>query len=67
MTRTFETEIEAKNFARRKLDEGLTVFAGTINPYLPRQVIPSGSIAHWLESAEESQSAKLDNAQAREK
>jgi hypothetical protein len=26
--------------ARAKLDEGLAVFAGTINPHLPRQLIP---------------------------
>jgi hypothetical protein len=58
--------MEAKNFARSKLDEGLTVFAGTINPYLPRQVIPSGSIAHWLEGAQEPESAKPDDAQAKE-
>ena len=32
MTRTFETVTEAKNFAQTKLDEGLTVFAGTLNP-----------------------------------
>jgi hypothetical protein len=67
LTRTFETEMEPKNFARRKSDEGLTVFAGTINPYLPRQVIPSGSIAHWLQGLQESEGAKLDDAQAKEK
>ena len=66
LTKTFETEMEAKHFASTKLDEGLTVFAGTINPYLPRQVIPSGSIAHWLEVVQESDSAKLDDAQAKE-
>lgn len=37
MTRTFETVTEAKNFAQTKLDEGLTAFAGTLNPHLPRQ------------------------------
>ena len=29
------TEAEAKIFARSKLKEGLTVFAGTINPHIP--------------------------------
>ena len=67
LTKTFETEMEAKHFASRKLDEGLTVFAGTINPYLPRRVIPSGSIAHWLEDAQESESAELDDAQRKKK
>ncbi|MCC8944041.1 MULTISPECIES: hypothetical protein [unclassified Bradyrhizobium] len=47
-TRTFATESEAKAFARSKLDEGLVVFAGTINPHLPRQLIPSQNIADWL-------------------
>lgn len=44
--------MEAKDFAQRKLDEGLTVFAGTINPHLPRQVIPSGNIPCWLKGQE---------------
>jgi hypothetical protein len=47
-TKSFETEAEAKNFARDRLNEGLVVFAGTLNPYLPRQVIPSHSIAAWV-------------------
>jgi hypothetical protein len=47
-TRTFATEAEAKVFARAKLDEGLAVFAGTINPRVPRQLIPSARIQAWL-------------------
>jgi hypothetical protein len=47
-TRTFATEAEAKLFARAKLDEGLVVFAGTINPHLPRRLIPSNDIHVWL-------------------
>lgn len=47
-TMTFATEAEARQFARARLDEGLTVFAGTINPHLPRQLIPAESIIHWL-------------------
>ena len=35
--RTFVTEAEAKAFARSKLDEGLTVYAGTINPHTPKR------------------------------
>ena len=49
-TRTFTTETEAKSFAREKLNEGLVVFAGTINPQLPRQLIPSGRISEWVEN-----------------
>jgi hypothetical protein len=50
-TKTFATEAEAKNFAREKFNEGLVVFAGTINPQLPRQLVPSGRIPDWLETA----------------
>jgi hypothetical protein len=52
MSTTFETETEAKNFARAKVQEGLIVFAGTVNPHLPRRVILSQDIAAWV--AEES-------------
>jgi hypothetical protein len=47
-TRTFETEEEAKDFARARFDEGLIVHAGTINPHLPRRTIPSSDIPSWL-------------------
>ena len=47
-THTFATEAEAKMFAQKKLEEGLIVFAGTINPYSPRRVILSHDIAGWL-------------------
>lgn len=47
-TTTFATEPEAKAFARARLDEGLAVFAGTINPHLPKQHIPSSRIHLWL-------------------
>jgi hypothetical protein len=47
-TRTFLTEAEAKAFARSKLDEGLTVYAGTINPHTPKQLVPSSHIYTWI-------------------
>jgi hypothetical protein len=50
LTRTFETEAEAKDFARTKFDGGLIVTAGTINPHLPRRAIPSEEIPAWIES-----------------
>ena len=50
LTKTFETEAEAKDFARTKFDGGLIVTAGTINPHLPRRAIPSQEIPAWLES-----------------
>jgi hypothetical protein len=52
-TKTFETEAEAKEFARMKFYDGLIVTAGTINPHLPRQAIASGSISSWLEHTQE--------------
>jgi len=47
-TRTFATEAEAKTFAQTKLEEGLVVFAGTINPHSPKRLILSRDIAGWL-------------------
>ena len=47
-TVTFATEFEARQFARAKVEEGLTVFAGTINPHLPRQLIPAERIMFWI-------------------
>jgi hypothetical protein len=29
----------------------LVVFAGTLNPHVPKRLIPSGSIPLWLEDA----------------
>ena len=52
-TQTFETETEAKDFARAKFAEGLVVTAGTIIPHLPRRAIASGSIPSWLEEGRE--------------
>ena len=52
-TSTFETEAEAKNFARAKLREGLIVFAGTINPHVPRQLVSSHDIAAWVAEEQE--------------
>jgi hypothetical protein len=53
-TRTFASEQEAKLFARARLDEGLAVFAGTINPHLPKRVIPASGIQAWLADQQES-------------
>jgi hypothetical protein len=53
VTKTFETETEAKNFARARFHEGLVVFAGTINPYVPKQLIPSNNMPQWLEGPRE--------------
>jgi hypothetical protein len=60
-TKTFETEAEAKDFARAKFNEGLIVYAGTIIPHKPRRTIPSGDIPAWLDAEREQQ--RRDDAQ----
>ena len=50
-TRTFGTEAEAKIFARSRLDEGLVVYAGTINPHTPKRLVPSSQVDSWLAGA----------------
>ncbi|MHC2333413.1 hypothetical protein ACVIW0_002702 [Bradyrhizobium sp. USDA 4454] len=60
LTRTFETETEAKLFAKEKLDQGLVVTAGTLNPHTPRQVVPSIAISVWL-GEESDQTAEGSN------
>ena len=52
-TRTFATEVEAKLFARSKFSQGLVVFAGTLNPFHPKRVVPSTCIQIWLAEDEE--------------
>ena len=47
-TRIFGTEAEAKGFARDKLEEGLVVFAGTINPHTPKRLILFNDVSDWL-------------------
>jgi hypothetical protein len=66
LTTTFETEAEAKDFARTKFHSGLIVTAGTVNPHLPKRAIPSTEIPVWLESnpIQESQDQKGTNGPA---
>jgi hypothetical protein len=62
-TMTFDTEAEAKNFARTKFHDGLIVYAGTINPFSPKQVISSKEMPHWLdETPEQSPANRHDGA-----
>src|SRR3954468_16521663 len=44
----FFTEAEAKAFARDRYNQGLIVSAGTLNPYLPREIISSAVIHEWI-------------------
>jgi hypothetical protein len=67
LTKTFDTETEAKNFARIKCEEGLVVTAGTVIPHLPRRTIVSIDIHAWLDHASDDESADDGNpAQADE-
>ena len=49
-SKRFKTEIEAKQFAREKLNEGLVVIAGTINPHSPKRLITPSNLEDWLDS-----------------
>ena len=62
LTKTFETEAEARDFARAKFDGGLIVTAGTINPHLPRRAIPSEEIPAWLETGQPPESKDGEDA-----
>jgi hypothetical protein len=63
LTRTFETEAEAREFARKKFEGGLIVTAGTINPHVPRRAIPSASIPAWLEFGQNPEPADREGAE----
>jgi hypothetical protein len=59
----FDTEMDAKVFARARFDEGLVVFAGTVGPCQPKRLVPSNSILSWLEGAQEQDTARPEGAQ----
>jgi hypothetical protein len=49
-TKTFKSEIEAKEFAHARSKAGdKSLIAGTINPATPKRVIPSASVPDWLD------------------
>ena len=62
LSKTFDTEAEARDFARTKFDAGLIVTAGTINPHLPRRAIPSEEIPVWLQSDQAQEPADKEDA-----
>jgi len=62
LTKTFETEADAREFARTKFDGGLIVTAGTIIPHLPRRAIPSEEIPAWLEAGQAAASRDSEEA-----
>jgi hypothetical protein len=45
---TFACESEAKQFAARKIADGMEVCAGTLNPFTPKRAIKSSEIEKWL-------------------
>jgi hypothetical protein len=51
-SKSFLTEIEAKQFARAMLSEGFKVMAGTMNPHLPRRLVVASEIERWIEEKE---------------
>jgi hypothetical protein len=52
-TKSFPTEIEAKQFAKAMLSEGLKVTAGTLSPHQPRRrQIAASEINRWIEEDE---------------
>jgi hypothetical protein len=48
LAESFQTEQEAKAFARAKLADSLNVSAGTLNPHLPKRMISSIQLLDWL-------------------
>jgi hypothetical protein len=52
-TRGFETETEAKQFAKAMLSKGHNVTAGTMNPHQPkRRNITALEVDQWIEEEE---------------
>ena len=49
LSKSFQTENEAKQFAREMLSKGLQAMAGTMNPHLPRRLIVSLEIERWID------------------
>jgi hypothetical protein len=49
-TKSFPTEIEAKQFAKAMLSEGRKVTAGTLSPHQPiRRTVTASEINQWIE------------------
>lgn len=49
-TRRFTSEDEARRFARARFEAGdKTLIAGTINPIMPKRIIPSSAIPDWID------------------
>jgi hypothetical protein len=52
-TKSFPTEIEAKQFAKAMLSEGRKVTAGTLSPHQPiRRTVTASEIDQWINEEE---------------
>jgi hypothetical protein len=52
-TETFQSESEAKEFARAKYAAGLKINAGTIIPHTPKRAIAWTDVHRWLDDMPE--------------
>ena len=60
-TKSFPTEIEARQFAMATLSEGRKVTAGTLMPHQPiRRTIPASEINQWIGEEETALGKKQD-------
>jgi hypothetical protein len=60
-TKSFPTEIEAKQFAMAMLSEGRKVTAGTLMPHQPiRRTIPASEVNQWIGERETALGKKRD-------
>jgi hypothetical protein len=53
VARTFDTEEQAKQFARETAVTSARLTAGTINPHLPKRIVSTAEIATWIASVDE--------------
>jgi hypothetical protein len=49
-TQRFDSEENAKLFARESVTSNLRLTAGTINPHSPKRIISTAEMATWLET-----------------
>ncbi|MDR3489160.1 MAG: hypothetical protein P4M05_30205 [Bradyrhizobium sp.] len=47
-SQSFTSESDAKKFAAAKIEAGIDVSAGTINPAVPKRVVGPSQIRKWL-------------------
>ncbi len=46
---TFQNETAAKEFARKMVDAGFEITAGTISPHRPKKAIGPWQVSSWLD------------------